>query len=121
MIRKTSFNSASFLLFLALQAEGVLVEWLICHANSIRSLRGNNLQSLGLVKNKAHCIPDKYKAHSQLSTITLLRMNNFCDFNAIFSTVFHHFTLFMHFRHAMIMHYFSQLVKKIQLVGWLVE
>ena len=41
--------------------------------------------------------PNKYNAHSKLFTIPLLLVNDFCDFNAIFSTVFHYYTLFYAF------------------------
>ena len=53
-----------------------------------------------------------YRAHSQLFTFMLLRVNNICDFNAIFSTIFHHFTLFyvFFFHYVICMHYFSYLV-----------
>ena len=49
------------------------------------------------LKDNPNCIPNKYNAHFKLFTTPLLLVNDFCDFNAIFSTVFHYLTLFYAF------------------------
>ena len=61
-----------------------------------------------------HCKPNKYKVHSQKNTITLLLVNNSCDFKeSILSTVFHYF---MDFHHVTVMLYFSYFAKLFQVV-----
>ena len=49
------------------------------------------------LKYKPNRIPNKYNVHSKLFTISLLLVNDFRDFNAIFSTVFRYFMLFYAF------------------------
>ena len=65
------------------------------------------------LKDKPHWIPNKYKAISKFYTITLLLLNNFCDFDAIFPIVFAHF---MHFHHVIFRLYFLHLAKQFQVL-----
>ena len=104
-------------IILALYVEGVLVEWVACHANSIRSLWWNSLQSLRHVqknnntayKMNTSLLPNGIQLRCYCRTIYAISRR----FSQQFSIILRYF---MHFHHVTVMRSLSYLTKHFQVV-----